>query len=155
MSAVKEPPKEITYTITLNSATDMKKAVSKCKPKSGNICLNDDEPYETFEAQMLVQIAKTLKPQIEDISQYEIRCTINHVISKPKMLVGSEGDYGIMVASAIKSKELHIVNLTVEELEGADDANKENEKDSDEDQAGKKKGMKKVCICRYLSTALV
>jgi hypothetical protein len=104
---------------------------------------------------MLVQIAKTLKPQIKDIIQYEIRCTINCVVSKPRMLVGSEGDYVIMVASAIKSKELHIVNLTVEDLEGADDANKENERDSDEDQAGKKKGMKKVRICRYLSTALV
>ena len=148
MFAILGPPKEITYTITLTSAMDMKKTASKRKPKSGNIRLNDNEPYETFEAQMLVQIAKTLKPRIEDISQYEIRCTINRVISKPGMLVGLEGDYATMVASAIKSKEPHIVNLTVEELEGADDANKENENESDNDQAGKRKGSKKVRICR-------
>jgi len=156
MFAVPEPPKEITYTITLTSATDMKKAISKRKPKSRNICLNDDEPYETFKAQILVQIARTLKPQIEDINQYEIWCTINRVISKPRMLVGLAGDYATMVASAIKLKEPHIVNLMVQELGGVDDVNKENEKDdSDEDRAGKKKGKKNVGICRYLSTALV
>jgi hypothetical protein len=71
----------------------------------------------------------TLEPQTEDISWYEIWCTISHVISKPGMLVGLEGDYVTMVASAIKSKEPHIMNLTVEELEGADDVNKENKKD--------------------------
>ena len=66
-----------------------------------------------------------------------------------------KGDYAIMVVSAIKSKEPHIVNLTVKELEGVDDTNKENEKDdSDEDRAGKKKSNKKVhiCVCRLLSS---
>jgi hypothetical protein len=60
-----------------------------------------------------------------------------------------------MVTSEVKSKSPHIVTIMVEELQVDGDANKENKKDGgDEDQAGKN-GNKKVCICRYLSTALV
>jgi len=60
----------------------------------------------------------------------------------------SEADYVMMVESALKSKSPHIVNISVEEIAGA---NKENEanKDSDNNKVGKKK-KKKVHICTIL-----
>jgi hypothetical protein len=71
------------------------------------------------------------------------------------MQVPSKDDYATMVTTEVKSKSPHIVTIMVEELQADDNANKENKSDDgDEDQAGKK-GNKKVCICRYLSTALV
>ena len=64
------------------------------------------------------------------------------------MDVESEADYVMMVESALKSKSPHIVNISVEEIAGA---NKENEanKDSDNNKVGKKK-KKKVHICTIL-----
>ena len=70
------------------------------------------------------------------------------------MLVSSEGDYTTMVASAVKSKSLHIVNITVGELEVDNNADKENE-EAVGDVWQKKDGNKKVCICKYLASSLI
>ena len=150
--AVPEMPKEITYMLTLTSVTELKKAASKHKTKSTNIRLNSDEPFDTFKAQVLVKIGHTLKPQTENIANYELRCTINCFISKPGMDFESEEDYTMMVESALKSKSPHIVNICVEEIERDAGANKENEqnKDSDDYDMGKKK-KKKVRICTISS----
>ena len=143
---------KITYSITLTSATEMKKPVSKCKVKSGNVRLNDDEPYSTFSAQLLVVITSTLKPRLEGLHQYKICCIISNILPKPGMLISSEEDYTIMVATALKSKGPHIINITVEELDEDDGVDKENE-ESQSGEWGKKGSKKKVCICRYLMTS--
>ncbi|KIM88857.1 hypothetical protein PILCRDRAFT_3027 [Piloderma croceum F 1598] len=142
---VPEMPEEITYMLTLTSVTELKKAASKRKTKSANIRLNSDEPFDTFKAQVLVKIGHALKPRTESIANYELRCTINCVISKPGMDVESEEDYTMMVESALKSKSPHIVNICVEEIERDAGANKENEQneDSDDYDTGKKKKKKK------------
>ena len=149
--AVPETPIEITYMLTLTSVAELKKTVSKRKTKSANIRLNSDEPFDTFKAQVLVKISHALKPRTENIANYEIRCTINRVISKPGMDVESEEDYAMMVESALKSKSPHIVNICVEEIEGVAGANKENEQneDSDDNETGKKK-KKKVRVCHVI-----
>jgi hypothetical protein len=146
--AVPETSAEITYMLTLTSAVELKKAASKRKTKSANLRLNSDEPFDTFKAQILVKISQALKPRTENIANYEIRCTINRVISKPGMDVESEADYVMMVESALKSKSPHIVNIGVEEIAGANKENEQNE-DSDDNEAGKKK-KKKVRICIIL-----
>ena len=130
----------------------MKKPVSKCKVKSGNVRLNDDEPYSTFSAQLLVVITSTLKPRLEGLHQYKICCIISNVLPKPGMLISSEEDYTIMVATALKSKGPHIINITVEELDEDDGVDKENE-ESQSGEWGKKGSKKMVCICRYLMTS--
>jgi len=129
--------------LTLTSAAELKKAASKCKTKSAN----SDEPFDTFKAQILVKISQALKPQTENIANYEIHCTINCIISKPGMDVESEADYVMMVESALKSKSPHIVNISVEEIAGA---NKENEANEDSDDEVGKKKKKKVRICTIL-----
>ena len=146
--AVPETSAEITYMLTLTSAAELKKAASKRKTKSANLRLNSNEPFDTFRAQILVKISQALKPRTENIANYEIRCTINRVISKPGMEVESEADYVMMVESALKSKSPRIVNISVEEITGANKENEQNE-DSDDNEAGKKK-KKKVRICAIL-----
>ena len=122
--AVPETSAEITYMLMLTSAAELKKAASKRITKSANLQLNSDEPFDTFKAQILIKISQALKPQTENIADYEICCTINRLISKPGMDMESEVDYVMMVESALKSKYPHIVNIIVEEITGVNKENK-------------------------------
>ena len=143
-----ETSAEITYMLTLTSAAELKKAALKHKTKSANLQLNSDEPFDTFKAQILIKISRALKPQIENIANYKIHCTINCVISKPRMDMEYEADYVMMVESALKSKSPYTVNISAEEITGANKENEQN-KDSNDNEVGKKK-KKKVHICAIL-----
>ena len=53
--------RQIAYMLTITSAAKLKKAAAKRKPKTQNLCLNSDEPYDTFKAQILVKISTAIK----------------------------------------------------------------------------------------------
>ena len=45
--------KKISYLLAITSAIEMKKAAAKRKSKVQNFCLDSDEPWDTFKAQVL------------------------------------------------------------------------------------------------------
>jgi hypothetical protein len=64
--------KKITYILSILSASECKKTVSKHIPKTESFHLNTDKPWDTLIAQMLAKISSTLRPQLLNIDNYDI-----------------------------------------------------------------------------------
>ena len=62
----------VTYLLTIISATEMKKSVSKCQSVSGHLKLDSDEPWDTLKAQILVKISDALCPAKIDYADYNV-----------------------------------------------------------------------------------
>jgi hypothetical protein len=147
--------KKILYMITLTSAPEMQKPPSKRRCKTANICLNSDEPWDMFQAQLLVKIDQELKPKKSDIAAYKIMCTITHIISKPGMCLQSEEDYSIMIEKIlkVKGKSPPDVNIAINGIDKSSDSDKENDSDDveEEERRRKKKGKGvSIIICQSI-----
>ena len=68
--------RQIAYMLTITSAAKLKKAAAKRKPKTQNLCLNSDEPWDTFKAQILVKISTAIKPKNINFDDYTLRFSI-------------------------------------------------------------------------------
>ena len=61
---------------------DLKKQISK----NTYMDLNNNKPFNTWRAQLLVQIEKTLSPHKLNINDYEVHFTVAHVSPSPLMV---------------------------------------------------------------------
>ena len=131
----------INYAVSVFSAAEMKKAVSKRVPKSSSFQLRTDEPWDTTKAQLLVKISDALGAGASlDFSKYNIMIAILRVITKPGQPLTSEADYTLLLhrISSAKVKDPILANVTLTQLEQPND--KENEATVDE--KSKKKAAK-------------
>ena len=133
--------KKITYMLTIASAAELKKAAAKRKLKAQNFCLDSDEPWDTFKAQILVKISMAIKPKCLTFGNYTLLFSITCLVPKPGMPVETEADYLFMIEQAIKTKT-PMVNITIDENAKEAELDKENEESDQEE--GNKKGKKKV-----------
>ena len=132
----------INYAVSVFSSAEMKKATSKRVPKCSSVQLRMDEPWDTLKAQLLVKVSDTLGDAANlDFSKYNVMVSIARVISKPGVPLTSDNDYDLLL-TRIKSgkvKEPILTNVTITQLDGADD--KENEPTAVNNKP-KKKGTK-------------
>jgi len=169
-AAPSEPSKTITYILSIISHSEAKKTVSKCIPVGRCLELQLDEPWDTLQVQILVQINSTLHPSEIQFSDYNISFTITCTVSQPLPL-NSVADYSFLVLQATKSKSVVTVKITHEQMVGGvrdhlmvlceymltdmqiptkDGKNKENEEDrndqSDDESGNKKKKKSNVSL---------
>src|ERR1700678_1419580 len=71
--------KKITFNIAMFSAKEHSKDLKKRTGKNTYMVLNDNEPFDTWSAQLLVKINKTLNPSKLNINDYEIHFTVARV----------------------------------------------------------------------------
>src|SRR3981189_3459137 len=104
----------ITNLLTICCAADMKKAVSKCSAKTHSFQVGIDEPWDTMKAQILAKITITLNPSILNLADYTFMCMIPHVIPKPRLPLGTDDDYAILLehVSKASAKAASIVSVT-------------------------------------------
>ena len=116
-AAPSEPSKTITYILSIISHSEAKKTVSKCIPVGRCLELQLDEPWDTLQAQILVQINSTLHPSEIQFFDYNISFTIACTVSQPLPL-NSVADYSFLVLQATKGKSVVTVKITCEQMVG-------------------------------------
>jgi hypothetical protein len=134
--------------LTITSAAKLKKAAAKRKPKTQNLHLDSNEPWDTFKAQILVKISTTIKPKNINFDDYTLQFSITRLVPKPGMPIDLEGDYLFMIEQAVKTKT-PMVSITIDEDAKEDESDKENNEGSDKEE--NKKQRKKVSIQPVLS----
>ena len=146
--------KTLTYIITMLSAMEAKKPVSKRVTKNQSFQLSTNESWDTMKAQILAQISDTLKPSFLDFANYSVNYYIPRVLPKPGLSLAIEHDYTLMIrrARSMTAKD-PILNIVVEEIDVADDGNKENERESEvvEKSKDKKKKVSEFHILLYMT----
>lgn len=96
------------------SAKEASKDLKKRTGKNAYMVLNSNLPFDTWRAQLLVRIEKTLKPRKLDINDYEIHFTVARVSPSP-LLVASDEEYLNMLERVGRSKDSDC-NVYVQEL---------------------------------------
>jgi hypothetical protein len=120
------PTVKINYILTVFSASEMAKIVSKRHAKTVSLSLNTSEPWDTVMAQLFVKIDFMLKPHVPtiDFTGYDVMCTIPRVLAKPGISLTCEADYTMLLDRISKIKS-PLVNVSFEAVTAGSD--KENE----------------------------
>ncbi|KAF7969545.1 hypothetical protein HWV62_26945 [Athelia sp. TMB] len=130
-----EPASIVMYILSITSAVEFKKAVSKHELHTETLQLRTNEEWDRFKAQILVKICDTINPSPLDYTNFDIKFYIPRLLSKPGLPLKSSADYGRMIDQILKPAKLPTVNITVLER-SKPDADKEN----DDEPKGKKTG---------------
>jgi len=106
--------RNIMFNIAMFSAKKDLKDLKKRAGKNAYMVLNNNEPFDTWRAQLLVRIEKTLMPSKLDIKNYEIHFTIAR-ISPSSLMVVSDEEYVNMLEQVGRSKDF-ACNVYIQEL---------------------------------------
>lgn len=137
----KTPKPVIMYILSITSATEFQKAVSKREPQSETLQIRTNEEWDRFKAQILVKISNTINPSPLDYANFDIKYYIQRLLPKPGLSLKSTEDYGMMIDQILKPVKPPTVNITVLER------SKPNAEKENDDERGKGKKGNKVCIC--------
>ena len=96
----------ITYILSIFPSAEMKKPVSKRIAKGHTIQLGADQEWDTLRAQMLVKISASLNPKVLDFDNYSILFHIPRCVPKPGISLAKPEEYNVMIAQAIKTKNI-------------------------------------------------
>ncbi|KAG2345633.1 hypothetical protein BDR05DRAFT_946676 [Suillus weaverae] len=88
---------DISYMVSILSASEMKKAKSKREPVNASIDLCTDEPWDTLKAQILVKISTAINPHMLHFNNYSLTYHISWVLPKPGLSLLTEADYNGMM----------------------------------------------------------
>jgi hypothetical protein len=132
------PPKKLTYILSILSAEEATKTVSKRTPISMALELGEKEPWDTLKAQLLMKIDTALSPHVLSFDNYTVMFYISRVLPKPGMILEAEDSYSaLLLRAANLTSKTPTINLTIQEKKHGE--NKENEEASG---AGQKEGSK-------------
>ena len=106
--------KKLTFNIAIFSEKERLKDFKMKTGKNTYMVLNNNEPFDTWRAQLLVRIEKLLNPSELDNNDYEIHFTIARISPQP-LMVSSEEEFANMLERVEKSKDL-ACNVYVQEL---------------------------------------
>lgn len=109
-----ESAKKFTFNIAMFSAKEGLKDLKKRAGKNAYMVLNNNEPFDTWRAQLLVRIKKTLMPSKLNIKNYEIHFTIARISPSP-LMVALDEEYVNMLERVGRSKD-SACNVYVQEL---------------------------------------
>ena len=110
--------KKFTFNIVMFPAKERSKDLKKRTGKNTYMILNNNEPFDTWNAQLLVKIDNTLNPSKLDIADYEIHFTIPRISPSP-LMVSSNEEYANMLERVSKSKNL-TCNIYIQELHSSE-----------------------------------
>ncbi|KAF8877867.1 hypothetical protein BD779DRAFT_1613105 [Infundibulicybe gibba] len=129
------PPPESSTTRTVKikprKAAEGKKDLKKRNGTNTYIKLDDNEPFDTFKAQVLVRIEKYLKPSKLDFSNYDISFSIPRISPSP-IAVAQEEDYKVLLERIAKHKDRSANVYVQEKLKAQSKRSKENMRAGDE-----------------------
>ncbi|KAG1906105.1 uncharacterized protein F5891DRAFT_975559 [Suillus fuscotomentosus] len=89
--------RDISYMVSILSASEMKKAKSKWEPVNTSIDLRTNEPWDTLKAQILVKISTAINPRMLHFDDYSLTYHISQVLPKPGLSLLTEADYNGMM----------------------------------------------------------
>lgn len=104
----------MTYNLAIFPTSERTKELKKQNGKNTFMKLDDDEPFDTWKAQLLVRIDKILQPEKLDFNHYEVNFTIARISTAP-MPISCEEEYKDMLERLGKSKN-PVCNILVQEL---------------------------------------
>jgi hypothetical protein len=142
------PLKKLTYLLSILSAEETSKPISKRTPINLSLELGDKEPWDPIKSQLLVKIDVALSPHVLDFDDYTVMFYISRVLPKPGMALSTEDGYmALLLRAASLTSKTPTINLTIQEKKSA--ANKENEGAlvAEAKEGGKDK--KKVCCSDF------
>ncbi|KAJ3539806.1 hypothetical protein NMY22_g4576 [Coprinellus aureogranulatus] len=92
----------------------MKKKKSNQKAVLSSFSLREDEPFDTFKAQLLSKVSAKISLQEEDYSHFEVAATALRIISKPGLVLDDEDQFVefLKKVKTMKSNE-PMVNLSI------------------------------------------
>jgi hypothetical protein len=138
--------KKVTYTLSILSASEIKKSALKHVPKTQSLHLSTDEPWDTMKAQILTKITAAINPLPIDFLNFDITFYTPRVLLKPGLSLATNDDYAEMIQRAhnLTSKD-PMVNLLVSEK-----GNKADKEAEEVEKAEKVKGKKNVHVAFIL-----
>ena len=141
-------PKSLTYILSILSAEEARKSVSKRTPVTTSLELSDKEPWDTMKAQLLMKIDEALSPHVLEFDGYTVMFYISRVLPKPGMVLATEVSYRALLSRAANlTSKTPTINLTIQEKQNF--ANKENEGGPGAVSMEVVKEKKKVCYSDF------
>jgi hypothetical protein len=117
---------KLTYLVSILSAEEASKPVSKRMPINVSLELGDKEPWDTIKSQLLVKIDIALSPLVLDFDDYVVMFYISRVLPKPGMVLCTEDNYAaLLLRAANLMSKTPTINVTIQEKKK--EGNKENE----------------------------
>jgi hypothetical protein len=149
-SPVDVPPKNLTYILSILSAEEATKAVSKRTPISTALELSEKEPWDTLKAQLLMKIDTALSPHVLNFDDYTVMFYISRVLPRPGMILETEDSYSaLLLRAANLTSKTPTINLTIQEKKHGE--NKENDGASGAGQKEGSKDKKKVYLDAFFN----
>lgn len=113
------PTVKLTYLLSILSAEEATKPVSKCLPISASLELGADEPWDRIKVQLLVKIDEALAPRVLNFDDYLTMFFIPRVLPKPGMALSTDENYAALLRRAknLVSKT-PTINLTIQQKKG-------------------------------------
>lgn len=147
--ALRPVTKEISYMVSIFSASEMKKSKSKREPINASFDLRTDKPWDTLKAQILAKISAAINPRTLCFDDYLLTYYIYRVLPKPGLSLMAQTDYdGLMKRVNGMAAKTPTVNISVIQILPAGDEKFANEgQEMDELELGlKSKSKKRVSI---------
>ncbi|KAF8835495.1 hypothetical protein BDN67DRAFT_1015519 [Paxillus ammoniavirescens] len=142
-----KPVIKATYNLSIFPALEFKKDMKKRKGSNMYFKLDDDEPYNTWKAQLLVKINEKMSLTMLSFDNYDVSFTIPHVSPSPLAIVlGDDSNLLLEHVRKAKNTEATVVvqetPLTHTKEENSDSSS--GDSDSDNGDHCKKKKKKKT-----------
>ena len=150
------PGKVLTYLLSIFSAEEASKAISKRRPESAELELSSKEPWDTLKAQLLVKITETTSPSFLDFDNYKVMYFIPRLVPKPGRQLVSANNYAslIKLLANCPNKVMPAINIIIEQKTTSKE--KENVTAGPGGSTSKDGGAeKKVCISVHTKHFLV
>src|ERR1700678_3674956 len=123
---IESSPKRLTYLISILSAEEASKPVSKRTPIIVSLELEDKEPWDTIKAQLLMKVDAALSLSVLSFDDYTIMFYISCVLPKPGMVLSTEDSYAALLLCATNlTSKTPTINLTIQQKKSP--PNKEND----------------------------
>lgn len=107
-----EPKADVTYLVSILSATEALKTKARQTPKTAIITLTTGDPWVTFQAHVKHVIVQSISPLTINYDDYDMSFYINKKVPKPGMSLTNEVEYQYMTGKATKAND-NDVNLVV------------------------------------------
>jgi hypothetical protein len=144
---------KLTYLVSILSAEEASKPVSKRMPICVSLELGDKEPWDTIKAQLLMKIDAALSPLVLNFDDYIVMFHISRILPKPGMVLCTEENYAaLLLRAANLTSKTPTINVTIQEKKK--ELNKENEgMPSTTEAKNGAKAAKKVCFYCFATLA--
>ncbi|EDR13143.1 uncharacterized protein LACBIDRAFT_322603 [Laccaria bicolor S238N-H82] len=103
--AAETKAKNITYNLVIFPTSECMKELKKRAGTNTFMKLEEEEPFDTWKAQLLVCIDKTLTPTVLDFANYETTFTVPHISTAP-MAISCDEEYTDMLECIRRTKDL-------------------------------------------------